>query len=920
MPTSAHKEWPAQLLAIVAKTDRYSEATLSLPAHLEDSMWVAWALWDTFIPAAIKQFLAEAIGSEDSARTMVGFLAGIHDVGKASDVFQRSLPSFATSHLGSHGLRLTSINQKAPHGTTGQLAVQAWFSDKVGSGPGSKALAEVIGGHHGLNPASSDLADVRRGLLLEDAVWAHVRSEILTVMMMRSGAGDLVAQWAKLDLPLPARTLLQAIVILADWIASNTDFFPYLDSRSSGVRAADALEALAFVPPWSPDPTGLDDAESLFSARFPRLAGQRPNEVQREAWRLASTVTSPCLMLIEARPGFGKTEAGLMAAELLSARFGRGGVFIGLPTMATANPMFMRMSEWLRTMREQVSSVNLAHGKAALNADFDRLVAASRTGQVYDDEAGSSAGLVRVVSWLRGRKRTLLANFVVGTVDQFLMGGLKAKHVVLRHLALAGKVVVIDEVHAADDYMREYALVMLEWLGRYGTPVILMSATLPPQQRADYVAAYAHGRGVAAAPDAGGLAYPRITVFDGDTSSTPIADPTPPVQLTVNRLEDDLGHLIDLLGTSLVNGGCAAVIRNTVGRAQETYLRIAEVFGDDVVLLHSRFIAPHRADREARLLGELGREGARPARRIVVGTQVLEQSLDVDFDVMVTDLAPIDLLLQRVGRLHRHHRDERPDGLRVPTVYIAGVDWTAVPPEPVRGSIAVYGRAKLLRALAVMQPALDAQGICVPDDIPAMVANGYDPSLSPPEDWEDEWLTAEKAQRQQAGDARQRARAFTVEPPSSRSMSTWLLAPAQDPESPTVLGRAQVRDGGDSIEVIVLQRDSDGVLRLPGGPGPLAGHLVPEGSMPLDDWRLTRAMAATTVALPMQMCASPAQTEATIAALERAFAYDTWQASPWLAGQLALELDADGSACVAGFDLTYSPQLGLTATRRRDAA
>lgn len=881
-------------------------------------MWVAWALWDTFLPPSVKDFLAAAVGSAESARTMVGFLAGIHDVGKASDVFQRALPAFATSHLGRHGLRLTSIKQKAPHGTTGQLALQSWLHTHVGRGPGARALAEVIGGHHGLNPSVDDLEQVRRCVLLEDGVWAEVRSEIVAQMVARSGASDLVAQWVKLDLPLPVRTLLQAIVILADWIASNTDFFPYVDRRSSDVRAADALDALAFVPPWSPTLADSADADSLFRLRFPRLADQRPNDVQRAACRLAAAVKSPCLMLIEARPGFGKTEAGLMAAEILASRFGQGGLFIGLPTMATANPMFVRMTEWLRTMSEQVSSVNLAHGKAALNADFDRLVAASRTGLVYD-EAGAYSGLVRVVSWLRGRKRALLANSVVGTVDQFLMGGLKAKHVVLRHIALAGKVVVIDEVHAADDYMREYALVMLEWLGRYRTPVILMSATLPPQQRADYVAAYARGRGVVASVVEGGLAYPRITVFDGDTRSTPIADPTTPVRLTVKRLDDDLAHLIELLRSCLVDRGCAAVIRNTVGRAQETYLRLVEVFGDDVVLLHSRFIAPHRAAREAHLLAELGRDGARPRRRIVVGTQVLEQSLDVDFDLMVTDLAPIDLLLQRVGRLHRHHRDDRPPRLRTPTVYIAGVEWAPVPPEPVRGSIVVYGRAKLLRALAVLQPAFDSGGMCVPDDIPALVAAGYDPSLSAPPGWSSVWLKAEKAQSERAADARHRARAFTVEPPSSRSMSTWLLAPAEDPESPTQLGHAQVRDGADSIEVIVLQRDRDGVLRLPEGPGPLASRVIPEGSMPLDDWRLTRAMAATTVALPMQLCASPVQTEATIAALERSFAYDTWQSSPWLTGQLALELDADGNATIAGFDLRYSTQLGLTATRRRDA-
>ena len=145
-------------------------------------------------------------------------------------------------------------------------------------------------------------------------------------------------------------------------------------------------------------------------------------------------------------------------------------------------------------------------------------------------------------------------------------------------------------------------------------------------------------------------------------------------------------------------------------------------------------------------------------------------------------------------------------------------------------------------------------------------------------------------------------------------MADWLLAPAEDPESPGQLGKAQVRDGGDSVEVIVLRHDGEGVLRLPDGPGPMHGHSVPE-FLPIDDWRLARAMAETTISLPLSMCANPAQVDRTVSELERSLNYDNWQFSPWIAGQLALVLGAEGNVRVAGFDVAYSDELGLTATR-----
>lgn len=901
--------WPTSCLAVVAKTDRYSDLTLCLPTHLTDAMYVAAALWDSFVPAAVRQLIAAEAGSEESARSLVSFLAGIHDVGKASSAFQKSLPPGSAPHLSDHGLVVSSIVKNIPHGTLGQVELTDWLTTRYGPGPGTSDLAEVIGGHHGLNPSAADLKDAVDYGLLEPVGWSEVRREILQRVAGLSGVEPYLQTWTRSGFSLSARVLVQGIVILADWIASNVELFPYGDRRDSSVRAQEALAALAFPPPWRPaSPTG---AVNLFGQRFPALGSACPNVIQEEAHRLASEATQPGLILIEARPGQGKTEAGLMAAEVLASRFSLGGAFVGLPTMATANPMFVRVADWLNTMGGQPTSLNLAHSKSALTPEFDALIRASRVSPPYGD-SDRFEELVRVVSWLRGRKRALLSNIVVGTVDQFLMGGLKAKHVVLRHLALAGKVVLIDEVHAADDYMREYALTMLAWLGRYGTPVILMSATLPPSQRQQYLQAYASGRGMALPKLDDSIAYPRLTLLDDRVRTVTPASDDPTVKVHVECRPDDVDALTAFLRDEVADGGCVAVIHNTVSRAQQTYARLRHEFGDEVILLHSRFIAQHRLARERELVRRLGRGGDRPHRLIVVGTQVLEQSLDVDFDLLVTDLAPIDLVLQRAGRLHRHARPGRPARVRNPRVVLIGADWAQTPPLAVRGSAAVYGRARLLRAAAVLDPALTRGHLEFPADIPALVAAGYAPDLVAPSGWEREWAEAEHREAARVADARDRARTFTIDPPVDDAlMASWLRAPAEDLESPKHLGRAQVRDGGDSIEVVVLQRDVEGVLRLPHGVGDKAGCVVPE-LFPIDDSRLEKAIASTTITLPMAMCV-PSSFDATVRALENSHApYESWQATHWLRGQLALVLDHRGNTKVGSFECAYSDELGLT--------
>ena len=624
------------------------------------------------------------------------------------------------------------------------------------------------------------------------------------------------------------------------------------------------------------------------------------------------------MVVVEAPMGEGKTEAALLAAEALAARTGADGCFVALPTRATSDAMFTRVLEWMRALPglPPDAGVMLAHGTASLNDDYRGLMRAGYLravgGHRHDelDEAGIAH------HWMRGRKKGPLSQFVVGTVDQVLLAGLKSRHLALRHLALAGKVVVIDEVHAYDVFMSRYLDRVLHWLGAYGTPVVLLSATLPARRRTELLAAYESGRGVSTVePDDRDIGYPAV--LGSDVAARAVAASRESVAVALEAVPDDLDILVDTLRSALREGGCAVVVRNTVSRVQETADRLADEFGDlNVTVAHSRFLACDRARLDAGLLRRFGPPGPdteRPALHIVVASQVVEQSLDVDFDLMITDLAPIDLVLQRVGRLHRHVRP-RPSHLVRPRCVLVGVeDWSAVPVRAVPGSRRVYGEHALLRSAALLA---DRDAIVLPDDIAPLVQEGYGEPTPGPESWHDAMRVAEEAHRRESGDRQDRAADFLVGEVGGpgATLDAWVRAGVGDAESDDGDPRrtGQVRDGAETVEVLVVQRDRDDGLLTPDWI-----ERSPSVQIPIDDdipSDLARVIAACALRLPVGMSQMNPVGDGVIAALERN-RYTSFDRSPLLKGQLVLPLDDDRTAEIrhgaAAFDLTYDPRRGL---------
>lgn len=900
--------------------------TLSVVAHLADAAHVADWLWGHFLADSVKRHLSELLGGDEAARSAVVFSAGVHDVGKVSRDFAvkadaAGFPS-ARARMQRAGYDFAPTTGPAiPHALVSHAAIEHWLRDRHGMNPTAAAtIACVAGGHHGVFPGQADVVASRNSRASEEwrgsHAWHSARTEILDRVADATDLATHIGRWRRWGWPVEAQMLINGIVILSDWLASDASLFPYGAARAG--RLETATEEINLPAAWHATPPTTP--QNLFSARFPQLQGFSPSPLQVAIVEAALRAEGPSLMIVEAPMGSGKTEAAFLAAEALASVLGCGGIFLGLPTMATSNPMFNRTLEWLDNTLDKDASVMLAHSKSGLHDDFNGLVRDGHPRGIYDEPAPSEASRhhphIVVASWLMGRKKSAHANFVVGTIDQLLMMALRAKHVSLRQLAMAGKVVIVDECHAADDYMRVYLKRALTWLAKLGVPTILMSATLPPAQRQEFADAYREGLGERPEPLPASVAYPRITVAEHAQHVVEVQPDERRTDIEFTPIGDDLDTLTDTLQSALSGGGCAAVIRNTVRRAQETFEALTARFPEtEVLLLHSRFVAPHRAERERMLVERLGRFGDRPKRLIVVGTQVLEQSLDIDVDLMISDIAPMDLLLQRAGRLHRHERTGRPTSLEQPRLLITGMDLTDDVPALESGCAAVYGESKLLRSAALLEQGLTVH---LPHDIPMLVACAYDPALPSPSGWEAAWTTAEQMEQKRVATQIALAGSFLLTDAAEESTLIGSIdAMGADPESPASRGKRQVRDAEESVEVIVLQRGRDGELRfLPGtGPSDELIPTIPHADIPT---HVARQMAAATVSLPWQMIRGK-QFDAVEAALNACLDYDNWDRSPWLRGQLALVLDGDGRAKVAGFNLEYSNRKGLMYTTESSA-
>ena len=714
-----------------------------------------------------------------------------------------------------------------------------------------------------------------------DDSWRRVRRELLEWWMNWTGSQEIVEQCQGLNFPTTWQSLVAGITVMADWIASNQELFPLVDWNdlyperflSAGhhrQRTKAAWEKLHLPPSWQPEILSHDPDE-LLQTLFALDADAHARPAQVAAVESAEKMALPGMMIVEEVMGAGKTEAALMAATILAKRAGTSGVLVALPTKATTDAMFSRVVEWAQTSAKSGFSLKLQHGNAALNSAYKKIqygriassgnaVSPGRSSSMGIDEESTYSRQSAVVHRWFNKKAALLASVVVCTVDHLLFSALQTKHVSLRHLGISDKVVIIDEVHSYDVYTSQFLKRTVQWLGAFGVPVIALSATLTRRAREELFSAYEKGKKLKQATKEkdkvsepfDGSVFPAMrkpVVVGGNqvaaqakgegagsSSQTPIypalsysdmqgvkVRPLPVLatkEIEVEHWEGEAGLVADLQ-TRLENGGCALVVRNTVANAQRTYETLRAVFGEDVRLVHSRFTQQDRQDNDEWLVRTFGKPGKsrRPKRAIVVGTQVVEQSLDIDFDILYSDLAPIDLVFQRMGRVHRHLRDARPAAVAEPRCILMGVPSKGKSnPQVDRGSAYVYDEDVLLRTAAYV---LDKEGKGeawrIPEDIGTAVAAVYEESVATPDLWSETLQRTKKNKEERAHSKTEGAAMGLLTPPrnsDTASLIGWLGGdnPDGDPDEVGIVG---VRDGDSGVEVLLLEQRGENIGAIP---------------------------------------------------------------------------------------------------------
>lgn len=885
------------LKLIIAKSDYENKKWLPLWVHAEDTANVLAYLFHSRY-----QGLADLCGMsfQDLKRTGI-LLAYLHDIGKITPLFQarilESLPERRTI-FDHYGVKIPEysefINKQNSHHTKCGEAILLEMGYPSG-------FASIVGAHHGM-PADDVKNHIENyqqhyfGIPKERRFWESLYREWTLFSLEKAGFSD-AAEILKLSKR--AQVLLSGLLIMSDWLASDQSKFDLIEqdlilseNEYPNNRFAAACDSLGLPEAWESEQGRINEAD--FSERF----GFSMNEIQKSVLETVEEVESPGLFILEAPMGIGKTEAALSATEILANKFEKTGIFFGLPTQATANGIFERVVQWAEIQSsESFHSINLAHGNAEFQPAFLNM---QRSIPKIDEDGDEESGLV-AHSFFCGNKQSLLSDFVVGTVDRLLMSVLKKKHAMLLHLGLSQKVVIVDECHAYDAYMNQYLDRVLAWLHEYGVPIILLSATLPSNRRNTLINAYL--RRTEENDEVKEAAYPRLTYTDKDrvkSKSLPWSFEEKSIQIVYMADAD----VISEVKYAVQSEACVGIICNTVFRAQYFAELAREIAGANVIIYHAQFVIPDRLEREEELKKAVGKKSDYVGRKgtVIVGTQVLEQSLDIDFDLLITDLCPMDLLLQRIGRLHRHDRGDRPLEYKNAKCIVLGTD------ELNTASENIYTKWLLLRTRELLPGRIN-----IPGDIDSLISETYR-ETDPGGEEEKEALAKYNFLIEQK---EQKAKSFLMSPlresRRQNDLHDWLKNSVADHANKAL---AAVRDGISSIEVIVMIEYSDGMLGFL--PWESTGDKYLPNVCPPE--KMCRLIAQQKLRLPTVFC-QIWNVDRTIDELERMDRYLTgFQKSHWLRGELVLLLNEDLTRELCGFQVSYTRDNGLVYKKTEEKA
>lgn len=727
-----------------------------LAYHCLDVAAVGWLLFDPAKPLCQRLAMQLKV-TPIWLQYWTAFCLSLHDIGKFATAFQGVVPDLSPA--------LIPSNPRMPyserHDTLGFLLWQDVLSSKwLASGRFnsnachsdlSKLLRnvdpwlEIVTGHHGEPPKRIPIHRQNFFTIADEDAASRFREDVAALFLRDFDSSILVEKVLKNRLKFSS-WLLAGIVVLADWLGSGRDPKSYAQTqiplgeywRHHALPIAEQVIAKA------------DLSHSIIAPfagtrhLFPFITSLTPLQKWAEKRQLGGTNQ---LFILEDVTGAGKTEAALVLAHRLMANGLVEGIYVALPTMATANSMYTRLGKAYRRLfgAGERPSLVLAHGARHLSEGFRNSVGLPESAPANlsyaDDEEPTEA---YCSAWLAdSRKKALLAEIGVGTLDQALLAVLPARHQSLRLLGLAQKVLIVDEVHSYDPYMNQLLQTLIEAHARQGGSIILLSATLPRQMREKYIHSFCEGAGVNMPTLEETPAYPlAIHVPTIEQTETGLTTRREAVRTTSITFIEEVADALNVLHDAIGKGQCACWVRNTVKDARVAYDMLASQEWTDknkLMLFHSRFAMVDRQRIEAAALNLFDKDSTAEKRhgQVLIATQVIEQSLDLDFDFMISDLAPIDLLIQRAGRLHRHVRDSVGNPLRAdgavdqrgdPSLYVFGPMPTKTPAEDwlkskLPGTQAVYQHVGQL--WLTQQQLFPSKKISVPGDARTLIEGVY---------------------------------------------------------------------------------------------------------------------------------------------------------------------------------------------------
>ncbi|AEG82752.1 CRISPR-associated helicase/endonuclease Cas3 [Corynebacterium ulcerans] len=679
-----------------AKFDNVSEP-YPLLAHLLDTATAATCLFNHWLRKGLRDRLSTELGPD--AEKILGFVAGIHDLGKANPYFQAQ-----RRNKKEEWITLRDAIQKAgfplSNGTSAlfeetkekrrheniTLSILGWEITKFLQVKDVWPQLAIIG-HHGNFSApgflsdEDDLEDIED--IFDDNGWSPTHELLVSSLLQAVG---LEKQPEIKHISPASAILISGLVVLADRIASQSEM------ASDGLQALQKEELFFHQPekwianrkafcreiientvgtyhPWESEAAGIRAVLGDYEPRFTQKAALNAGDG---------------LFNVMETTGAGKTEAALLRHVKRKER-----LLFFLPTQATTNAIMDRIG---KIFDGTPNVASLAHG-LAVTEDFYAHPILPVQGSSDDANYKDNGGLYPTEFVRSAGTPRLLAPVCVGTIDQALMGALPSKFNHLRLLALANAHVVVDEVHTMDQYQSELMSGLLEWWSATDTPVTLLTATMPAWQREKFHLSYTgkdpHFKGV----------FPSLEDWSTPSKNTETSQENIPTEaFTIPINIDKIAHneIVDshvqwvIEQRKLFPQARIGIICNTVGRAQS----IAEALAhESPIVLHSRMTAGHRKEAATKLEQAIGKKGTANAT-LVIGTQAIEASLDIDLDLLRTELCPAPSLIQRAGRLWRRldpQREVRVPGMVGKKLTIAVVD------SPSTGQTLPYLRSQLYR-------------------------------------------------------------------------------------------------------------------------------------------------------------------------------------------------------------------------------